>query len=144
MYGKEAATDLEIISAAKIANAHKFISRLPEGYDTVLSEGGSNLSAGEKQLLAIARAVLSNPSILILDEATSNVDTRTELRIQQAMLNLMKGRTSFIIAHRLSTISNCDNIIVLENGRIVESGNHKELIKLKGHYYRNILLTQGK
>ncbi|MDU3353068.1 ABC transporter ATP-binding protein [Clostridium sp.] len=108
MYGKEAATDLEIISAAKIANAHKFISRLPEGYDTVLSEGGSNLSAGEKQLLAIARAVLSNPSILILDEATSNVDTRTELRIQQAMLNLMKGRTSFIIAHRLSTIRDAD------------------------------------
>ncbi|MBM6837667.1 ABC transporter ATP-binding protein, partial [Clostridium saudiense] len=120
MYGKEDATDSEIISAAKIANAHRFISRLPDGYDTVLSEGGSNLSAGQKQLLAIARAVLSNPSILILDEATSNVDTRTELRIQQAMLNLMKGRTSFIIAHRLSTIRDADNIMVIEDGRIIE------------------------
>ena len=132
MYGKEDATDLEIISAAKIANAHKFISRLPDGYDTVLSEGGSNLSAGQKQLLAIARAVLSNPSILILDEATSNVDTRTELRIQQAMLNLMKGRTSFIIAHRLSTIRDADNIMVIEDGRIIEFGSHEELIAKGG------------
>ena len=142
MYGKEAATDLEIISAAKIANAHKFISRLPEGYDTVLSEGGSNLSAGEKQLLAIARAVLSNPSILILDEATSNVDTRTELRIQQAMLNLMKGRTSFIIAHRLSTIRDADSIMVIEDGRTIELGSHEELIAKGGKYYNLYTLNK--
>lgn len=142
MYGKEDATDLEIISASKIANAHEFISRLPEGYDTVLLEGGSNLSAGQKQLLAIARAVLSNPSILILDEATSNVDTRTELRIQQAMLNLMKGRTSFIIAHRLSTIRDADNIMVIEDGMIIEFGSHEELIANGGKYYNLYMLNK--
>lgn len=142
MYGKEEASDLEIISAAKIANAHEFISRLPDGYNTVLSEGGSNLSAGQKQLLAIARAVLSNPSILILDEATSNVDTRTELRIQQAMLNLMKGRTSFIIAHRLSTIRDADNIMVIEDGRIIEFGSHEELIARGEKYYNLYMLNK--
>lgn len=142
MYGKEDATDLEIISAAKVANAHKFISRLPNGYETVLSEGGSNLSEGQKQLLAIARAVLSNPSILILDEATSNVDTRTELRIQQAMLNLMKGRTSFIIAHRLSTIRDADNIMVIEDGKIIEFGSHEELISKGGKYYNLYMLNK--
>lgn len=142
MYGKENATDLEIISASKIANAHEFISRLSNGYDTVLLEGGSNLSAGQKQLLAIARAVLSNPSILILDEATSNVDTRTELRIQQAMLNLMKGRTSFIIAHRLSTIRDADNIMVIDDGRIIEFGSHEELISKGGKYYNLYMLNK--
>lgn len=119
-YGKEDATKEEIIEAAKVANAHTFISRLPKGYDTILTEGGGNLSAGQRQLIAIARAVLSDPAILILDEATSNVDTRTELNIQQAMLKLMSGRTSFIIAHRLSTIKDADVIMVVEDGRIVE------------------------
>ena len=142
MYGKEDANDLEIVAAAKVANAHTFISRLPEGYNTILSEGGSNLSAGQKQLLAIARAVLSNPAILILDEATSNVDTRTELKIQQAMLNLMKGRTSFIIAHRLSTIRDADSIMVIEDGKIIEFGSHEELIAKGGKYYNLYIINK--
>ena len=137
MYGKEDATDLEIISAAKIANAHKFISRLPEGYDTVLSEGGSNLSAGEKQLLAIARAVLSNPSILILDEATSALDNVTEYLIQKSLEELCKNRTTIVVAHRLSTIKNADEIIVLTDKGIEERGSHIELIK-KGGIYENL------
>lgn len=143
-YGNLEATDEEVIYASKIANAHKFIVKMREGYSTVLSDRGEDLSEGQKQLISIARAVLKNAPILILDEATSNIDIATEAKIQEAINNLTYGKTSIIIAHRLSTISNCDNIIVLENGRIVESGNHKELIKLKGHYYRNILLTQGK
>ncbi|HEY5576457.1 MAG TPA: ATP-binding cassette domain-containing protein, partial [Clostridiaceae bacterium] len=135
------ATEDEVIAAAKIANAHRFISRMPNGYDTVLTESGSNLSQGQKQLLAIARAVLINPSILILDEATSSVDTRTELNIQKAMLNLMNGRTSFIIAHRLSTIRDANTIVVIDNGEIVERGNHESLLKLKGVYY-NLYFSQ--
>ena len=134
-YGRLDATDKEVEAAAVMANADAFIRRLPKGYDTVLSESGSNLSQGQKQLLAIARAILSNPSILILDEATSSVDTRTELRIQEAMIKLMKGRTSFIIAHRLSTIRDADTIMVIDNGQIVEKGNHSSLINEKGVYY---------
>jgi len=134
-YGNLDATDLEVINAAKMANAHEFIKRLPKGYETLLSEGGSNLSQGQRQLLAIARAILTNPSILILDEATSSVDTRTELRIQEAMLKLMHGRTSFIIAHRLSTIRDASKIMVIDDGQIIEMGNHAELINKKGKYY---------
>jgi ATP-binding cassette subfamily B multidrug efflux pump len=134
-YGRLDATDKEVEEAAAMANADVFIRRLPKGYETVLSESGSNLSQGQKQLLAIARAILSSPSILILDEATSSVDTRTELHIQEAMLKLMKGRTSFIIAHRLSTIRDADMIMVIDNGEIVEKGSHDELISKKGVYY---------
>ncbi|WP_425514060.1 ABC transporter ATP-binding protein [Clostridium simiarum] len=135
-YGKLNATDEEIKKAAIMANADGFISRLPQDYNTILTEGGINLSEGERQLLAISRAILSNPSILILDEATSNVDTRTELKIQEAMLKLMKGRTSFIIAHRLSTIKDADIIMVIRDGKIAESGSHEDLINQKGEYYK--------
>ena len=134
-YGNLDATDVEVQNAAKMANAHEFIVRLPKGYETILSESGSNLSQGQRQLLAIARAILTNPSILILDEATSSVDTRTELRIQEAMLKLMHGRTSFIIAHRLSTIRDANKIMVIDDGQIIEMGNHEELIYKKGKYY---------
>jgi ATP-binding cassette subfamily B multidrug efflux pump len=134
-YGRLDATDKEVEEAAVMANADIFIRRLPKGYETILSESGSNLSQGQKQLLAIARAILCNPSILILDEATSSVDTRTELNIQEAMLKLMKGRTSFIIAHRLSTIRDADTIMVIDNGEIVESGSHEDLISGEGVYY---------
>ena len=133
-YGNPDATEEEIRFAAKTAKADKFIERLPDGYDTVLTEGGSNLSQGQRQLLAIARAVIANPQILILDEATSNVDTRTEMHIQQAMLALMKNRTSLIIAHRLSTIRGADKIVVLKGGVIVEEGNHEELLEKNGEY----------
>jgi ATP-binding cassette subfamily B protein len=135
-FGRTDATDAEIRAAADTAMADRFISRLPDGYETILSEAGSNLSEGQRQLLAIARAVLSNPKILILDEATSSVDTRTEMRIQQAMVNLMKGRTSLIIAHRISTIRDADAIIVIANGTIIESGNHDELIAIGGEYHK--------
>jgi len=134
-YGRLNATDEEVERAARLANAHQFICRLPQGYDTVLSEDGGNLSQGQKQLLTIARAILADPAILILDEATSSVDTRTELHIQEAMLTLMKGRTSFVIAHRLSTIRNADMILVINGGEIIERGSHKELLDQKGFYY---------
>ena len=133
-YGRESATDEDIRSAAKTAMADRFIDRLPEGYETVLAESGSNLSEGQRQLLAISRAVLADPKILILDEATSSVDTRTELGLQQAMNNLMEGRTSLIIAHRLSTIRDADKIVVVSDGRIVEAGSHEELLSLGGQY----------
>lgn len=135
-YGRLDATDEEMRAAARTAKADSFIDRLPEGYDTELAESGSNLSQGQRQLLSIARAVLADPRILILDEATSSVDTRTEMHIQQAMLNLMKGRTSLIIAHRLSTIRDADKIVVLDRGVIAEAGSHEELLERKGAYYR--------
>ncbi|TFZ39505.1 ABC transporter ATP-binding protein [Soehngenia longivitae] len=140
-YGKLDATEEEIIAACKISNADEFIKRLPNGYDTYISEGGGNLSQGQRQLLAIARAVLKDPSILILDEATSNVDTRTELKIQEAMISLMKNRTTFIIAHRLSTIRDADIIMMIEDGRIIEKGTHEELIETKGAYF-NLYMSQ--
>lgn len=134
-YGRPDATEAQVREAAILANAHEFIRRLPQGYDTVLSEDSDTISQGQKQMLAIARTILADPSILILDEATSNVDTRTEVKIQQAMLTLMKGRTSFVIAHRLSTIRNADLIAVLRDGEIIERGSHKELMQQKGFYY---------
>lgn len=133
-YGKEGATDEEIINAAKAASAHGFIKRLPNGYDTMITEDGGNLSSGQKQLLTIARAMLSDPKILILDEATSNVDTMTEQRIQKAFIKMMEGRTSFIIAHRLSTIREADLILVMDKGRIIEQGTHNELLAKNGFY----------
>ena len=135
-YGKPDATDNEVIEAAKAAHVHHFIKTLPNSYEMVLNEETSNISAGQKQLLTIARVILADPKILILDEATSSIDTRTEIQIQSAMDNLMKGRTSFIIAHRLSTIKNADLILVMEHGDIVEQGNHEELLSKNGAYAR--------
>lgn len=140
-YGRLDATDEECIVAAKLANADQFIRRLPQGYDTLLSERASNLSQGQRQLLAIARAVLADPGILVLDEATSSVDTRTEVRLQEALLRLMEGRTSFVIAHRLSTIRNADKILVINDGRIIERGTHGELLA-QGGFYHNLYMSQ--
>ena len=133
-YSKPDATDDEVIEAAKAAHVHHFIKTLPNSYNMVLNEETSNISAGQKQLLTIARVILADPKILILDEATSSIDTRTEIQIQSAMDNLMKGRTSFIIAHRLSTIKNADMILVINNGDIVEQGTHDELLAKDGFY----------
>lgn len=134
-YGKLDATDEECISAAKLSNAHDFIRRLPDGYNTLLTQNGSGLSQGQRQLISIARAAVANPPVMILDEATSSIDTRTEYLVQKGMDNLMKGRTVFVIAHRLSTVRNSDAIMVLEQGRIIEHGTHNNLIAEKGVYY---------
>ena len=134
-YGRLDATDEEVIEAAKAAHIHHFIKTLPGGYNMELNEEASNISQGQKQLLTIARAILANKPILILDEATSSVDTRTEVLIQKAMNKLMEGRTTFVIAHRLSTIVNADVILVVRDGKIIERGTHSELMKQKGYYY---------
>ena len=142
-YGRLEASDEEVIEAAKMADAYHFIKQLPQGYDTVLADNGGNLSQGQRQLLAIARAILSNASILILDEATSSIDTRTEVLIQNAMLKLMEGKTTFVIAHRLSTIKNADKILALKDGEIIESGTHDELLAKEG-FYANLYNSQFK
>jgi ATP-binding cassette subfamily B protein len=134
-YGRLDARDEEVIEAAKLANAHSFIKHLPNKYNSVISSQGENLSHGQRQLIAIARAILSDPDILVLDEATSNIDTRTELHIQSGLNNLMKGRTSFVIAHRLKTIEMADNILVIKDGELIEQGNHNRLLHKKGFYY---------
>ena len=133
-YGNPGATREEVIAAAKAAHAHGFIKRMPEGYDTVITEDGGNLSQGQKQLLCIARVMLKLPPMLILDEATSSIDTRTEIQIQKAFQKMMQGRTSFIVAHRLSTIREADVILVMKDGNIIEQGDHKTLLARNGFY----------
>ena len=135
-YGKPDASDEEVIAAAKAAHAHSFIQRLPQGYDTILAEDGGNISQGQKQLLCIARAMLTKPSMLILDEATSSIDTRTEIRIQRAFAQMMKGHTSFVVAHRLSTIREADCILVMRDGQVIEQGTHEQLLEQKGFYHQ--------
>ena len=135
LYGKPDATEEEIVRAAKIANAHSFIKRLPDGYDTMLTADGMNLSQGQRQLLSIARVAVADPPVLILDEATSSIDTRTEHLIEDGMDKLMKDRTTFVIAHRLSTVRNSNAIMVLEHGEIIERGDHDDLLDQKGRYY---------
>jgi ATP-binding cassette subfamily B protein len=142
-YGRLEASDEEVIEAARMADAHHFIKQLPQGYQTNLSERAANLSQGQRQMLAIARAILADPAILILDEATSSVDTRTELRIQKALLQLMKGRTSFVIAHRLSTIRDADEVIVIHDGEVVEKGTHQQLLDQRG-FYHHLYVSQFK
>ena len=142
-YGRLDATDEEVIEAAKLADADHFIQQLPHGYQTILSERAGNLSQGQRQMLAIARAILADPAILILDEATSSVDTRTEIRIQKALLRLMKGRTSFVIAHRLSTIRDADKVVVINDGQIVEKGTHQQLLDRRG-FYHHLYVSQFK
>ena len=140
-YGRLEATDADVVEAAKLANADAFIRHLHEGYQTSVSEQGHNFSQGQCQLISIARAVLADPRILILDEATSSVDTRTEAHIQEALLRLLEGRTAFVIAHRLSTIRNADTVLVINDHRIIERGTHDELISLEG-FYHNLYMTQ--
>ena len=135
-YGKLDATDEECIAAARLANADDFITRLPDGYNTMLTANGANLSQGQRQLISIARAAVADPPVMILDEATSSIDTRTEAIVQRGMDGLMKGRTVFVIAHRLSTVRNSDVIMVLDHGRIIERGDHEKLIAERGQYYR--------
>jgi ATP-binding cassette subfamily B multidrug efflux pump len=142
-YGRLDATEAEVIKAAQMADADHFIRQLPKGYETMLSERASNLSQGQRQLLSIARAILADPAILILDEATSSVDTRTEARIQRALLRLMKGHTSLVIAHRLSTIRDAHNVVVIRDGEIVEQGTHKELLA-RGGFYHHLYMSQFK
>jgi ATP-binding cassette, subfamily B, multidrug efflux pump len=142
-YGRLDATDEEVVAAAQMANAETFIHRLPHGYQTVLTERGSNLSQGQRQLLAIARAILADPDVLILDEATSNVDTRTEKHLQEALMRLMKGRTSFVIAHRLSTIRDADQVLVIDHGAVIERGTHESLLA-QGGFYHNLYMSQFK
>jgi ATP-binding cassette subfamily B protein len=142
-YGKLDATDEEVIAAAKAVNAHEFIMKMEKGYDTDVNERGSRLSLGQRQLISFARALLANPRILILDEATSNIDTQTERLVQDGIEKLLEGRTSFVIAHRLSTIRDCDKIMVIGDGVVKESGSHDELIKRRGRYYKLYMAQYG-
>ena len=141
IYGKLNATQMEIEDASKLVNAHSFISKLEKGYDTQVGEGGGNLSTGEKQLISFARAIVADPALFVLDEATSSIDTETERIIQNAIEKVLSGRTSFVVAHRLSTIVSADNILVIRNGKITESGSHRELLKRKSYYY-NLYVNQ--